>query len=289
VSSFFSNLFRPSNAGTWFFFLLNLIFLATVFGTGRSVEGFLFLLVLYLLSLALSFSSLGQWMLCLVNGARRMARIDMRNKALPLVEEIYRAAKRQTPTLPNRINVRIMYDPTPNAFAIGTNTICLTEGLLDMPDDLIAGVIAHEMGHLALQHTIVQILIGGGNLIISIIMLILEAIRASLSVGTAAGSIRGGGIFHWFGIMMMAFCSGMIFLWTKFCMLLLCGSSRANEYEADAYAYQIGYGDQLAEALDRLTMGTPQASLLRILNSSHPLPGDRIGRLQAMGVSYSRF
>ena len=210
MSSFFSNLFRPSNAGTWFFFLLNLIFLATVFGTGRSVEGFLFLLVLYLLSLALSFSSLGQWMLCLVNGARRMARIDMRNKALPLVEEIYRAAKRQTPTLPNRINVRIMYDPTPNAFAIGTNTICLTEGLLDMPDDLIAGVIAHEMGHLALQHTIVQILIGGGNLIISIIMLILEAIRASLSVGTAAGSIRGGGIFHWFGIMMMAFCSGMI-------------------------------------------------------------------------------
>lgn len=289
MPSFFSNLFRPSNAGTWVFFLLNLMFLSAVFGVGGSIEGLLFLLALYLMALALSFSPFGQWVLCLVNGARRMERIDMRNKALPLVEEIYRAAKRQSPALPDRIDVRIMYDPMPNAFAIGTSTICLTEGLLDLPDDLIAGVIAHEVGHLALQHTVVQILIGGGNLIISVIMLTLEAVRAVLTVGTAVGTVRGGGIFHWFGTIMAAFCAGVIFLWTKFCMLLLCGSSRANEYEADAYAYQIGYGDQLAEALDRITMGTPQASLLRILNSSHPLPGDRIGRLQAMGATYSRF
>lgn len=157
------------------------MFLSAVFGTGGSIEGLLSLLVLYLLSLGLSFSPLGQWMLCLVSGARRMTRMDMRNKALPLVEEIYLAAKRQSPDLPNRLNVRIMYDPMPNAFAIGTNTICLTEGLLDMPDDLIAGVIAHEVGHLALQHTVVQILIGGGNLIISLIMLTLEATRASAS------------------------------------------------------------------------------------------------------------
>ena len=277
-----SNLFRLSNIGTMIFFLLNFYILFALFGGDPSIIG------LYVISLVISFSPIGQSLLCTFNGAKRMVRTDMRERVLPVVEEVYAAAKRKTPELPNRIRVRVMYDPNPNAFAIGTNTICVTEGMLDLPDNEMAGVIAHEMGHLALQHTVVQILIGSGNLIMTIIMLFLELMRAIFSVGTVVGTVsrsRGSGL----GAIFAALSAGIIFLWTKICMLFLMGSSRANEYRADEYAFQIGYGEDLAEALDRLTMGTPQATLLKALNNSHPEPGDRIGRLQSMGVTYSRY
>lgn len=205
------------------------------------------------------------------------------------VEEVYLAAKHKTPELPDRINVRIMYDPNPNAFAIGTNTICVTEGMLDMPDNLMAGIIAHELGHLALQHTVIQILIGGGNLIMTGIMLFLEVLKNIFAISTVAGSYKKRSAGSEAGVFLAAISAGVIYLWTKFCMLILRGSSRANEYAADAYAFEIGYGDDLAEALDRLTMGTPQATLLKILSSTHPEPGDRIGRLQSMGATYSRY
>lgn len=286
-----SNIFKASNTGTIVFFVLNLLILFSIFGgaTGGDFSGVLALVIIYILSLVFSFSSMGQALLCLLNGARKMVRVDMRDRVLPIVEEVYSAAKHKTPNLPNRINVRIMYDPNPNAFAIGTNTICVTEGMLDMPDNLMAGIIAHELGHLALQHTVIQILIGGGNLIMTSIMLILEVLKAVFTASTVASTYRRRSAANWIGALFAAMSAGVIFIWTRFCMLILMGSSRANEYAADAYAFEIGYGDDLAEALDRLTMGTPQATLLKLLSSTHPEPGDRIGRLQSMGASYSRF
>ena len=286
-----SNIFKSSNIGTIIFFLLNFLILFFIFGgvSEGDLSGILALFIIYILSLVFSFSPIGQSLLCLLNGARKMARGDMRNRVLPIVEEVYSAAKHKTPNLPNRINVRIMYDPNPNAFAIGTNTICVTEGLLDMPDNLMAGIIAHEFGHLALQHTIIQILIGGGNLIMTSIMLVLEVLKAIFASSAIISSYRGRSAVSWIGAVFAAMSAGVIFFWTRFCMLFLMGSSRANEYAADAYAFEIGYGDDLAEALDRLTMGTPQATLLKLLNSTHPEPGDRIGRLQSMGSTYSRY
>lgn len=292
-----SNIFRASNLGTIVFFLLNFFILCALFAPagGGEPTAYLSMLLLYVLSLALSFSTIGQKALCFVNGAKRMARADMRSRVLPIVSEVFLAAKRKTPELPDRINVRIMYDPNPNAFAIGTNTICVTEGMLDMPENLMAGIIAHEIGHLAHQHTVIQMLIGGGNILISGVILMLELIRSIFSFGSAVGTAVGtasrseGSLFYFVGAFFAAISAGMIFLWTKFCMLLLMGSSRANEYAADRYAFDIGYGDDLAEALDRLTMGTPQATLLKMLTSSHPEPGDRIGRLQEMGSTYSRY
>ena len=286
-----SNIFRISNAGTIVFFILNMLILLAFFGPAfqNDPSGILTLVMMYVLSLIFSFSPIGQAILCAINGARKMTRSDMRERILPVVEEVYSAAKHKTPYLPDRINIRIMYDPNPNAFAIGTNTICITEGMLDMPDNLIAGIIAHEMGHLALQHTVIQILIGGGNIIITFMMLILEVLKIIFSAGSIVGTVRRDGNLNWVAAIFAAMSAGLIFVWTKFCMLILMSSSRANEYAADEYAFQIGYGDDLAEALDRLTMGMPQATFLKLLSSSHPEPADRIGRLQSMGASYSRY
>ena len=167
-----------------------------------------------------------------------------------------------------------------------------------LPDEMIEGILAHEMGHLACHHTDIQLLIGGGNFIITFALLIIKAIASiitfigSLFTFSRAGSAKGCGcvqgcgcIFSIIGLI----CSILIWLWTKFCMLFLMWSSRANEYIADKYAMEIGYGYELAAALDSIGTGMPQNSFMKALYSSHPETHDRIGKLQEMGVSYSRY
>ena len=63
-------------------------------------------------------------------------------------------------------------------------------------------------------------------------------------------------------------------------------SKRVNEYDADKYACELGYGFELAKGLDAIGTNQPQESLFRALYSTHPYAHDRIGWLQQMGVRY---
>jgi Zn-dependent protease with chaperone function len=72
-------------------------------------------------------------------------------------------------------------------------------------------------------------------------------------------------------------------------MLFLAWSSRANEYIADKYAFELGYGYELAAALDELGAGVPQNSFFKALYARHPETNDRIGKLQELGVPYYRY
>ncbi len=289
------NLFRRSNVGTIVFFVLNTAVLIAVLGAfGLPPYA---VILLYAVSILFALSPAGEGILCLLNGAHRMARRDMRDRVLPAAAEVYEKAKEHTPGMPDRINFRIYYDQKPNAFAIGRHTICVTEGLLSLPEHEIQGVIAHEIGHLAMQHTLVQLLIGGGNIIMFALILLAEILRVAFvgagSVGMGAAFFRARGFVSTVLTTIGAACffvlSGIIMVWTGFCNLLLRQSGRQNEYEADRFAYEIGFGDELCEVLDRVTLSGGEHGFLRALYDSHPMAGDRIGRLQAMGASYSRY
>lgn len=289
IFSVLKNIFKTSNIGTIIFFLLNAAMIIGIFSAGGQ-EAMITIAVIYLVSIVIALSPIGEWFLSLIAGARKMRRIDMRNRILPSVQRVYRKAKAKTPSLPNNIILKVMYDPNPNAFAVGRKTICVTEGLFDLPDEMIEGILAHEFGHLALHHTDIQLLIGGGNFVVTTFILILKVI-SSITTGIATiGTLRSrscttGCLFSIFGII----CAGFVWLWTKFCMLFLMWSSRANEYAADKYAYEIGFGYDLAHALDTIGTGVPQSTLLKALYSTHPETNDRIGKLQELGVPYSRY
>ena len=157
---------------------------------------------------------------------------------------------------------------------------------------VLCAAFAHELGHLACHHTDLQLLIGGGNFIITFAMLFFKVVSAimtfvgSLFAFSRNDTARGCGCFFSLtGII----CSAIVWLWTKFCMLFLMWSSRANEYVADKYAMEIGYGYELAAALDSIGTGRPQNSLMKALYASHPETHDRIGKLQSLGVPYYRY
>jgi heat shock protein HtpX len=271
--------------GTIIFFILNAS-LVTLILASANFEFLPVVLIIYVISVIIAFSPLGEWVLCVMVGARKMTRVDMRIRIIPLLELVYNKGKRKTPALTNKITLKVIYAPEPNAYAIGRKTICITEGLFGLPDDVIQGILAHEVAHLALRHNEIQLLIGGGNFIITILLLIIKLVYTII----AAFSLITGYRRRSFGTAVVGlFFAGFIWVWTKFCLLFLMKSMRECEYEADKYAAELGYGFALARGLDAIGTSEPQESFLKALYSTHPNTHDRIGRLQQMGIPYYRY
>ena len=209
---------------------------------------------------------------------------------IPLLEIVFDAAKRECPSMVNSIKLKIILDNAPNAFAIGRQTICITLGLLKLSDEEILAVLAHEMGHIAYRHSVIQLLIGGANIFISGFLVLIKCICWIITViltllGLATRSVLGTVLMALFG----GISAVLMWLWTKFCMIFLMWSMRQNEYIADEFAYKIGYGEMLAKVLDNQLCQMPECGLFKALYSTHPSSYDRIAKLQSLGVRYSRF
>lgn len=285
-------IFRISNLGTLIFFLLNIgLILALFCPYGVTFEAAAPLVVCYIVTVLISLSPIGEWTLAAFAGAREIKRKDIKIRLIPLLEIIFEQAKQNTPSMVNSIRLKIIHDQAPNAFAIGRRTICVTDGLLNLSDEEIMAVFAHEIGHIAYGHSAIQLLIGGGNVFISGCLLLLKAtcwvITAfcGLITGIATRSFWAGA----FATLAASISAGLIWLWTKFCMLFLMWSMRQNEYVADEYAYKLGYGAVLASVLDRHMCSAPDNGLLKALYSTHPHSDDRIAKLQELGANYSRY
>lgn len=285
-------IFRISNLGTLIFFLLNIgLILALFCPYGVSFEAAAPLVVCYIVTVLISLSPIGEWTLAAFAGAREIKRKDIKIRLIPLLEIVFEQAKQKTPSMVNSIRLKIIHDQAPNAFAVGRRTICVTDGLLNISDEEIMAVFAHEIGHIAYGHSAIQLLIGGGNVFISGCLLILKAICwiitafCGLITGIATRSFLAGT----FATLAASVSAGLIWLWTKFCMLFLMWSMRQNEYVADAYAFQLGYGTILASILDRHMCSAPNNGLLKALYSTHPHSDDRIAKLQELGANYSRY
>jgi heat shock protein HtpX len=131
-------------------------------------------------------------------------------------------------------------------------------------------------------------LIGGANPIMMVLLLVGEALGLIGIAASAEYAVRERSCLGCLVAGLFAYVFLIVYGWTKFCLLLLNGSSRANEFAADKYAFELGYGDELAEALDQLTLGVPATTFLKALNDTHPDPDERIGRLQSYGSDYRR-
>lgn len=199
---------------------------------------------------------------------------------------MFEQAKEKTPSMINSIRLKIIHNQSPNTFAIGNRTICVTDGLLNLSDDEIMAVFAHEVGHLAYKHSAIQLLIGGGNLFISGCLLIIKAICRMITAicGLVTGIVTRSFFAGVFATLAASISSALIWLWTKFCMLFLMWSMRQNEFVADEYAYVA----ILARVLDRHMCSAPNNGLLKALYSTHPYSDDRVARLQKLGANYSR-
>lgn len=278
---------RFSNLGTFLFFALNIFLITAIFGSSGNIME---LICIYFITVAISLSPIGEMCLAAFAGAKDIKRTDIKLRVIPLVQYVLDKAKETTSYCPQKVKVMIIHDSAPNAFALGKRTLCLTDGLLSLPDDLILGILAHEIGHLSYGHTVIQLLIGGSNIFISGCLLIVKISCWIFSaiMGLFAISSRSG-IMGILTALFAGISTGLSWLWVKFCMLFLMWSMRQNEYLADEFAHRIGFGLELATVLDQYISNVPHNAFFNALYNTHPSNDDRIAALQNLGAPYVRY
>lgn len=97
--------------------------------------------------------------------------------------------------LPSNVNVVVINDRSINAFVAGTQDVYIHSGLIEAADSVneVQGVIAHELGHIALGHSITrsESASKAGNITILSLLLGLAAVAAG--AGEAGLGIIGAG------------------------------------------------------------------------------------------------
>lgn len=304
IIDFIKNLFKKNNIGVLIWLILNTFLMTFVLGIcfenslpteiPKFVAYFIGAVV-YLITVIVALSPIGEFILRLQNGCRKITRKDYLDRLTPLFNEVYSKAKEINPELPENIKFYMSNDAEPNAFATGRRTVCITEGLMNYSDEEIKAVLGHEFGHLAHKDTDAILVVSVGNLIVSAIFVIWRIVFnviarvlnicigiASNSIGAAIAGVITRVCIDWILVLVMN-------LWTKFGALLCLHSSRKNEYKADEYSLNMGYGNTLCSFLDSLDPSkTSSKGLWATLNSSHPDTHDRIAHMQELGCTYRR-
>gem|GEM_PF-389108 len=287
---FFRKLFKSKNIGIiiWLFFnsLMFIIPFMSMY-PDYPILGLFCGIVVYAGMLAIALSSLGEWFFRLINGCKKIIDPRILNRLIPLFNEVYARAKMKDPILSPNIRLYMINDHYPNAFALGRNTVCVTRGLLYLDDEKIKGIFAHEFSHLSNKDTDFLLFIYIGNLVMTCGFMIARAMIWIISffLGVATSDhddydvVKGlrGLIFARLADLLYVIAVG---LYTKLGLILVRHSMRNQEYEADKFAYDLGYGEQLRDALTQLqdTNEAPKKFAANLM-STHPDMFSRIDKL----------
>lgn len=283
---FVKSLTQKANIGVLVYLILNTLLVIWLFySINEGVMGIFYGILTYGISLIIALSPIGEWILRVQTGCKKITRKEHLSRLEPLFQEALSRAKQINPSIPGDVKLFMSNDKSPNAFATGRKTICLTKGFLNYSDEQIKATFAHELGHLAYKHTDLILIITVGNFIVTAIFIIYRIIvyTAGILIAFANNNLSNIIVSILIDVVLVA----MMWIWTKIGTMLVMHSSRQNEFQADEFAYNCGYGNSLAEVLDSLEEGS-EKGLWANLASTHPDADDRIARLQELGSSYMR-
>lgn len=302
---FFKKVFKLKNIGIIVWMVINLYIIISFFPTTEGVtngsEALAAIIrgvVVYTISVALALSPIGEAIFRSMNGCREIVDSSILNRLTPLFNEIYEKAKLKDPNLSQNIKLYMVDQPYPNAFALGRNTVCVTNGLLHLDDAEIKGIFAHEFAHLSNKDTDIALFIYVGNLLASLMFLILRVVLFIISFlmisfsesnstyetydaygrrqRKKGGALKGFVLAAGLDMIYVA----IIGLYTKLGIILVSHSSRNHEFAADKFAYNLGYGRELRDALVELQGETEKPTgFVANLMATHPKTALRIEKL----------
>ena len=287
---FFKKLFKSKNIGIIIWLVFNILIFIFPFisiSPNYPILGLLCGIAVYVGTIAIVLSPLGEWFFRLINGCKKIIDPRIINRLTPLFNEVYARAKMNDPNLSPNIKLYMLNDHYPNAFALGRNTVCVTRGLLHLDDEKIKGIFAHEFSHLSNKDTDFLLFIYIGNLFMTCAFMIARVMIGIMSfiLGVATSDdddfdiIKGlrGLIFSYIADFFYVIAVG---LYTKLGLILVRHSMRKQEYEADKFAYDLGYGEQLRDALtELLDVNETPKNFAANLMSTHPDTFSRIDKL----------
>lgn len=300
--SLIKNIFKPNNIPVLLYFLANvavsflLMFWLNLINFGENIlveqskiYNGLVGLAIYFGGVVLFLSPIGEAWFRFMQRLKPLERFDNLGYVQTIFDEVYQKAEAEHPGLPKGIRLYISKTPTKNAAAIGRKTIFLTEGILALPPDQLKGVLAHELAHLYHGDTTILLLILVGNIFINAIAMMFKMVLWIIGIFTLFGDesywARIAG--YLMTVLMRWIIDGIVALWSVLGLMLKNVSGKKAEYAADMFAHDLGYAQNLAQALASISAESElkySPSLLERALASHPSTQERIYRLRSGGV-----
>jgi Zn-dependent protease with chaperone function len=221
---------------------------------------------------------------------------------------------RRAGTDPGRYLLRVEEKRQVNAFALGGHVLAVTRVALELPDDMLEAVLAHEVGHHRHLHPLAIILgwwyllpFEAGDRLLRAIRRITRWLaqifnRLSDRTGGLAGGRAPDGalgmlvLLAVLGVLVLAgsgLVVGLGLLWLPVALLvrlakvLAAALSRAGEHAADRHAAELGYGPGLVQVLAlflQAEYAAPRPRGMAALLRSHPSSQSRIDAIRRTRV-----
>lgn len=225
-------------------------------------------------------SPIGEAIIATCSGGKKWTKSQCMSEELyNLACEVYENCCKVNPKLSPKIKFYIAENNhSVNAFAIGRRTVVLTRGILELDKSVIAGVIAHEFGHLSNCDCDLSLAIYASNILLLGFMITVKITLAIVEIVMGVFSFTRfiGSLFAFLGNLFV----GLIYcIWTRFGLLLSNISSRAAEYKADKFAVDSGYGQMLMDGLKTIDPSMQKHSVLSLLGSTHPDTPSRVEKI----------
>lgn len=118
-------------------------------------------------------SNTGQSLICWIIGAKRIERSDYQEKVQQPVNEIIQKARQKGLNLPDNIEIRMIHNDVPAAYAIGMNKIIVTDSLLENPYFLEPKIMfeLHRIHNMA--PNLLPVLVGSNFILIFVLLILL--------------------------------------------------------------------------------------------------------------------
>ena len=260
----------------WFYVYFSITWL--VFGAND--KSFHITTYMYIIILIVTLSPIGEWLLRFFNRIRKLEMSKEKDYLLPLFNEVYEKTKKTYPHINEKIQICVIDAFHVNTMAIGRKTIAVTKGAVEtLSDEELKGLIAHEMGHIVNGNTKAIIFILIAEKIFKILVWIFSKTMKLFEL--LAGKEKAVKII---AKIIRTICKGILIAMLFIVQITLALNSRLNEYRADKFAYEIGYGENLVSALYVLVNGytSDEPSIIRLLKEITPILPRRIGRLERL-------
>jgi Zn-dependent protease with chaperone function len=248
-----------------------------------------------------------------------LARLLYRSLRRPRPAELARIAPvlervcRRAGTDPSRYLLRVEEKRQVNAFALGGHVLAVTRMSLELPDDMLEAVLAHEVGHHRHLHPLAIILgwwyllpfEAGDRLLRAIRRLTRWLAQIFNRLNDRTGGLAGGrapdgalGMLVLLAVLGVLVVAGSVVvvvlgvLWLPLALLvrlakvLAAALSRAGEHAADRHAAELGYGPGLVQVLflfQQAEFAAPRPRGMAALLRSHPSSQARIDAIRRSG------
>lgn len=248
-------------------------------------SAFILCAILYSISIfvALKF---GEPILRAIRNARPVETRQEKETFLPIFERAMQEAKEANPDL-CEIKPYIIDSISINAFAIGNHSIAVTKGTLEtFNEDELTALLLHETAHIINGNTKAELLNTIGNGMFSILILIINCLFTLFDYvlwdtdesTSKEESRHPRTLFLVIRFVFNLYIQLILFVGN----LLLARNSRKNEFLADKYAFDLGYGDNLINVLYLLQKFslTDKMTLVDKMLEKHPRVSQRIEKLE---------